>query len=134
MTSITSKLKSLLMVGIALVAVGCSSQADVASYNLSKAAEEFQIERKVVFYDSIQGMNVLVIEGRCSLDIGSSVRVTCRTGPNEYKKHYLGLADNVTYFAEQLDAAATNTYHYKVYFRPEVLIPDIDLKTSVTGG
>lgn len=52
-------------------------------------------------------------------------KVTCKTGDGEYKKHYLGISDNVTYFVEQMDLASVDTYHYKVQFRPEELLPDI---------
>lgn len=46
---------------------------------------------------------------------GAQLEVTCKTGDGEYKKHYLGISDNVTYFVEQLD-----TYHDEVQFRPDV--------------
>lgn len=45
----------------------------------------------------------------------AQLEVTCKTGDGEYKKHYLGISDNVTYFVEQLD-----TYHDEVQFRPDV--------------
>jgi hypothetical protein len=54
--------------------------------------------------------------------------VTCKTGPEEFKKHYLGRADNVFPFIEQLDSADVSTYRYKVIFKPTSIIPDIDLK------
>jgi len=53
--------------------------------------------------------------------------VTCKIGDNEYKKHFLGLSDNVTYFAEQIDAASADPYRYRVIFRPSTIIPDIEL-------
>jgi hypothetical protein len=56
--------------------------------------------------------------------------VTCKTGPSAYKKHFLGLSDNVTFFAEQIEAASVSAYHYKVMFKPQAIIPDIDFKGS----
>ena len=120
----------LLIIGCIILFVGCSREADVASHNLSVAAEQFQIERRIVFYNSIQKEYLLSIEGRCSLDIRANERVvtvTCKTSNTEYKKHYLGLSDNVTYFAEQLKEAPVNVYRYKVIFRPQIIMPDIDL-------
>ena len=108
---------------------GCASDADVASQNLSKAADMFEINRRVVFYNGITGEYMLTIEGRCSLgnsDSPGQLTVTCLTGPNEYKKHFLGLSDNVTYFVEQVDGAKVDKYHYKVIFKPSIIIPDID--------
>jgi hypothetical protein len=125
----------LLMVVIAILVTGCATQADVASQNLSKSADMFQVERRIVFYNGITGNYILTIEGLCSLgnnDPAGELSVTCKTGVNSYKKHFLGLSDNVTYFAEQIDPVSVDVYHYKVIFKPEVIIPDISLDTS--GG
>ncbi|WP_225031765.1 hypothetical protein [Paraburkholderia sp. XV] len=119
----------LLLIAIAALA-GCND-ADVASSNLSKAADNFQIERRVVFYNGITGEYILSVEGLCSIgnnDRSREVSITCKTGPNSYKKHFLGLSDNVTYFAEQIDAADVSTYHYKVIFKPSVIVSDISVK------
>jgi hypothetical protein len=113
---------------ITAILIGCTD-AQVASSNLSKAAEQFQIERRVVFYNGITGEYMLSIQGLCSLSPESTkITVTCKTGPDEYKKHYLGLSDNVTYFAEQLNVGHVSTNSYKVIFKPSVIIPDVDLK------
>ena len=116
-----------------MVCVGCSSDANVASQNLSKAADMFEIQRRVVFYNGITGDYILVIEGLCSLgnfDAAGELTVTYKTGDNTYKKHFLGLSDNVTFFAEQLEVADVSVYNYRVIFKPESIIPDIDVETS----
>ena len=117
---------------VALMGAGClDSDANVASYNLSKAADQFEINRRVVFYNGITNEYMLTIEGLCSLgnnDAPGQLSVTCKTGPNTFKKHFLGLSDNVTYFVEQLENAGVSTYHYKVIFKPSVIIPDVDIK------
>lgn len=124
--------KITLLLFAAILIAGCTD-ADIASHNLSKAAEQFQIERRIVFYNGITGEYMLSMEGRCSVEHTSSrLAVTCKTGPDEYKKHYLGLSDNVTYFSEQVDSAKVSVYHYKVIFKPQAIVPDIDLKTSIT--
>jgi hypothetical protein len=114
----------LAVVGVA----GCSSPADTASANLSKAADNFEIQRRIVFINGITDKYLMVVEGRCSLgnfDAERELTVTCKIGPNEYKKHFLGLSDNVTYFVEQLESANVGEWHYRVNFRPETLVPDI---------
>lgn len=125
------KILFLLVLVSAILLVGCS-QADVASNNVSKAADNFEVNRRIVFYNGITNEYILVIEGYCSLgnyDAAGSLSVTCKTGPNEFKKHFLGLSDNVTYFAEQLDPAPVNVWNYRVIFRPSAIIPDIELQT-----
>jgi hypothetical protein len=109
---------------------GCSD-AHVASSNLSKAADNFEINRRVVFYNGITGEYMLSIEGRCSLGSASetkAVTVTCKTGPSDYKKHFLGLSDNVTYFAEQVEPAKASQYQYRVVFKPLAIVPDIEIR------
>lgn len=124
----------LLIVSLTVVALGIAScvanDANVASYNLSQAADQFKITRRIVFYNGITGEYILILEGQCSLgnnDSAGELSVTCKDGPDSYKKHYLGLSDNVTYFAEQIDPATVDVYHYKVIFKPSAIIPDIDV-------
>jgi hypothetical protein len=110
--------------------VACERDADVASRNLSYAADQFQIMRRVVFYNGITDSYMLTIEGLCSLgnnDTRGSLTVTCKVGEGEYKKHFLGLSDNVTYFVEQLEGSAASVKRYKVSFKPSTILPDIDL-------
>lgn len=109
----------------------CSREADIASENLSRSADEFQITRRIVFYNGITDTYLLEIRGLCSLgnkDAAREVTVTCKTGPKEYKKHFLGLSDNVTYFAEQIDSADVSGKNYKVIFKPASILPDIEIK------
>ena len=55
-------------------------------------------------------------------------------GDDSYKKHFLGLSDNVTYFVEQLEPIKEDPYHYRVTFKPEEILPDINLRTSGSEG
>jgi ABC-type Fe3+-hydroxamate transport system substrate-binding protein len=109
----------------------CTNDADLASWNLSKAADMFEVTRRIVFYNGITGEYMLTIQGLCSLgnyDASNSLSVTCKTSPTEYKKHYLGLSDNVTYFVEQIDGVAASPYQYRVIFKPLSIVPDIEIR------
>jgi hypothetical protein len=107
----------------------CPDDANVASHNLSKAADNFEISRRVIFYNGINGEYILTIEGLCSIeDQSAQLEVTCKTGSNAFKKHFLGLSDNVTYFAEQMEARDVSVYHYRVIFKPQVIVPDVDFR------
>ena len=108
---------------------GCSNDAMVASENLSKAADNFEIMRRIVFYNGITNDYILTIEGLCSqTQTDKKLAVTCKTAVGQYKKHFLGLSDNVTYFSEQMEAAPANVYHYRVTFKPSAIIPNIDFR------
>lgn len=125
---LVSLISIMALIGLA----GCESEADTVSHNLSKSADSFEVQRRVVFFNGITDKYLLTVEGLCALDAEDSkkIAITCKVGDGQYKKHYLGLSDNVTYFIEQTDAKYEDAYHYKVLFRPEVIIPDIDLQTS----
>lgn len=108
---------------------GCSSDADVASKNLSKSADQFEITRRIVFLNGITDKYLLEITGRCSItDANRQLEVTCKIGPNAYKKHFLGLSDNVSYMAEQLESADVSVYQYRVIFRPLEIVPDVTVR------
>ena len=129
-----SKMKKTLfaILGMLLITICTTScnKADIASSNLSIAADNFEVNRRVVFYNGITDSYMLTIEGLCSIgnyDKVGEVTITCKTGVNSYKKHFLGLSDNVTYFIEHLEDTNVNTYHYRVIFRPLAIIPDIEI-------
>ena len=127
-------MKALLLLTIAAFTLAaCPDDASIASKNLSKAADMFEIERRVIFYNGITGGYILTIEGRCSIEggRGTQLAVTCKTGPDDYKKHFLGLSDNVTFFAEQMESKDVSVYHYRVIFKPQVIVPDIDFRADV---
>lgn len=121
----------ILLAALSVLAVTACDDATVASHNLSKAADMFEINRRVVFYNGITGDYLLSLEGRCSIysdNRDRQLEVVCKTGPNAYKKHFLGLSDNVTYFAEQLANIDVSAYHYRVIFKPQAIIPDVDAR------
>jgi predicted small secreted protein len=129
--------KSKILAPVAAVAVALSlaacNAADTASRNISYESDNFKVMRRIVFVNGITDKYLLSIEGLCSITKDkedNQLEVTCKTGDSEYKKHYLGISDNVTYFVEQMDGSNVDTFHYKVAFRPEELLPDIDLQTS----
>lgn len=119
---------AILAAGVLLGVTACDNPANVASRNLSYDADNFKINRRIVFYNGITNQYMLTIEGLCSLgnfDAQKELTVTCETGPNMFKKDFLGLSDNVTYFVEQMEPVTENTYHYKVTFAPSLIVPEI---------
>lgn len=119
----------------ALSLISACTDADIASSNISKAADMFEINRRVVFYNGITDTYMLTVEGLCSLgnyDAHNELTITCKVGNGLFKKHFLGRSDNVTYFAEQLEPAPVGTYHYRVIFKPQTIIPDVDFRGSAS--
>jgi hypothetical protein len=109
---------------------GCVQESDRAAYNVSQAAHNFEVNRRVVFYNGITGEYILTIEGLLSVTPESDrLSVIVKTGPAQYKKHYLGVSDNVTLFCEQIESVPADPFHYRVIFRPTTIIPDIEIRT-----
>jgi hypothetical protein len=120
----------LIALAVLLLTVGCATDATVVSRNISKDAGMFKIDRRIVFYNSIRDVYILSVEGKCQVEHGNKLAVTCKVADDAYFKHYLGLSDNVTYFSEQIKTADVSAYRYKVIFKPSVIIPDVDLSTK----
>ena len=122
----------LIVVGIliTLIFIGCTD-AEVASANLSKAADQFEIYRRVVFYNGITNEYILMVEGLCSIKadtLDGQLELTVKTEDGQFLKHFLGLSDNVTYFVEQLRPESVSVQRYRVIFKPSVIIPVIDVE------
>lgn len=117
---------AVLAVGV-LALAGCSSDSQVVNDNITKDADNFKILRRIVFYNGITDSYVLSVEGYCSVEPGGTIWVTCKIGET-YKRHMLGRSDNVTWFAEQLEAVNVSSSHYKVIFKPSVIIPDVEVR------
>lgn len=130
-------MKKLLLGAVALSAVGLLAAseppADVASRNISMAADNFEIMRRIVFYNGITDAYILEVIGYCSIgndNTADQFTITCKDSTG-FKKHFLGLSDNVTYFAEQVDSVAVSTFHTRVLWRPQAVLPDIDFQGSL---
>jgi len=97
-------MKKYIAIALLMSLASCKQESDVASFNVSEAAHNFEVNRRAIFYNGITGEYMLTIEGLLSVkENGNRLEVIVKTGPKEYKKHYLGLSDNVTYFVEQLE-------------------------------
>ena len=132
MKKITAALLAASAVGVMFGATACfDDDADVVSENLSKAADNFEVNRRIVTFNGITDKYLMVIEGLCSInDEGNQLEVVCKVGPGEYKKHFLGLSDNVSYFVEQGEPVKASANHYRVTFKPQSIVPDVDFRGS----
>lgn len=126
------KLWIVLLFMLAVLMLSGCTDADIASHNISKKSDYFEIPRRVVFYNGITNEYILEVEWYCSLQwwwasSPNEISIVCKDGAG-YKKHFLWLSDNVTYIVEQLDDVNVSVNHYKVIFKPEAIIPSIEIK------
>lgn len=133
MTRIISCITVVLILAVALLGAGCmESDADVAAKNLSQAAEQFEVPRRIVFFNGITDNYLLTVEGYCSVETKDSglqgaLEVTCKSDDG-FKKLFLGLSDNVSYFVDQLQPVDVSTQHYRIIFKPSTIVPSVDAR------
>lgn len=123
----------LIMVVLLSTVMSCGkfvNDATIARANLETAEQNFEVFRRVVFYNGITGEYILTIEGRLAIIVDSDgdLVVTVKTKEGRFMKHYLGLSDNVTYFSEALQSNDVSTEQYKVIFKPSAILPTIEAK------
>ena len=118
----------MVLASVCVILVGCS-EADKVNANISKQADYFETERKITVYNARTDKIILEAEGFMSISNNSTheLVVTCKIGPNTYKKNQVYLNDYTMYVVEDITGTHTDPYHYKMYFHTEFPI-DIETK------
>lgn len=118
----------LILVALCVMLVGCS-EANRVNTNISKQAQYFECERRITVYNARTDKIILEAEGFMDISNNSSreLVVTCKTGPDTYKKNYVYLNEYTMYVVEDITGTHTDPYHYKLYFHTEFPI-DVELK------
>lgn len=111
--------------------IGCSDDATVARHNMTKAADNFELMRRIVFYNVRLGQNVVTIEGKCSVEYGNSrTEYICKLGENRFIRNFLSSSNDIVAIVEQMDTVPVNVYHFRRTFKPQTTIQDIDFRGS----
>ena len=115
----------------ALALTGCQPAAKTASDNLSTAADNFEVQRKIVGINTRSDKFLFYVEGRCSIDRQGDLIVTCKHSDTDYRKHILMEATDVFVSVTQLAPIAVSEYHTRVILKPQGTIPDLELKVQL---
>ena len=116
-----------------LVLSGCTgpSAADRANENLSKAAENFEVPRRIVGVNGITDSVLFEVVGFCSYEIGGGAyEAVCKEPDGSITRTTLAKSDNVTMVVTQIHGVKVDLFRSRVIFRPETIIPNFDLSTS----
>lgn len=121
------KLYSIVAVAMLIIILftGCS-QADRVSANLSQEADNFNDVRQITVINCLQGDVLFQMTGKMSIEADVSdnqLEVVVEDENGDYKKHFIGLSDNVTYVVEDITAGDVSNYKYTLNFNPEMWIP-----------
>lgn len=106
---------------------GCSSEAERVSYNISREADGFNTLRQITVLNCIQGDVLFQMTGKMSITADTQdnqLEITVKDEKGNFKKHFIGLSDNVTYVVEDItDNADVSEYHYELVFNPKMWLP-----------
>lgn len=110
---------------------GCASDAQKVNENLTTEADQFNVQRTIVGINGITDKTAFYVEGRCSITADTAdnqLEVICKQGPDDYRKHFIGLSDNIFYVVTQEKGIDVSEYHTKIVLKPENLIPEFDIR------
>lgn len=123
--------KCLAIVIVALVIILCFTgcrEAGKVNHNMNLAADNFNCERRITVYNARTDKIVMYAEGYMSISNRTNeLVVTCKVGPNEYKKNYIYLNDYTLYVVEDITGTHADPYHYVVEIHTEFPV-DVDVK------
>jgi hypothetical protein len=114
------------LMGCLLVLTGCESEAEKVSYNLSQQADNFNVIRQLTVINCIESDVLFQMTGKMSITADTEdnqLEVIVEDEDGSYKKHYIGLSDNVTYVLEDLGENNVSKYKYTLNYNPKMWIP-----------
>lgn len=122
------KTLKILLIALALAGAlsGCGREASKVSHNLSMEADNFNDVRQITVINCLQGDVLFQMTGKMSINEDredNQLEVIVETEHGEYKKHFIGLSDNVTYVVEDITEGDIEKYKYTLNFNPEMWIP-----------
>lgn len=115
-----------IMAAAVLTLTGCGNEVDKVSYNLSKEADNFNDIRQITVINCLQGDVLFQMTGKMSINADVSdnqLEVIVEDENGKYKKHFIGLSDNVTYVVEDVTSGEVEKYKYTLNFNPEMWLP-----------
>lgn len=105
---------------------GCGREASRVSYNLSQQADNFNDVRQVTVINCLQGDVLFQMTGKMSITADTAdnqLEIIVEDENGEYKKHFIGLSNNVTYVVEDITTGDVSKYKYTLNFNPNMWIP-----------
>lgn len=112
----------------AMMLTSCSTEADRVSYNLSQQADNFNDVRQITVINCLQGDVLFQMTGKMSITADpadNQLEIVVEGENGQYKKHFIGLSDNVTYVVEDVTTGDVKQYKYTLNFNPKMWLPEV---------
>lgn len=125
------KILTLLLTFAGIFILSACNDAEVVSQNLSTDADNFKIQRRVTFINTVSDEVLFTVEGNFAINADTTdnqLEITAKTGEDKFQKHFLGLSPTTVYIVEQLDWVEANKYNFKITIKPSALIPEVEIR------
>lgn len=120
-----------ILIASAMALAACSDDATVARSNMTKAADNFELMRRIVFYNVRLGVNVVTVEGKCSIEYANNrSEYICKLGEGRFVRNFVSDSNDIVAIVEQMDPVPVNVYHFRRTFKPQTVLQDIDFRGS----
>lgn len=104
---------------------GCS-QAQRASYNIKKQADNFNVLRQVTVINCITNDIIVQMTGKFSVEVDeveNQLELTVENEDGSYGLHFIGLNKMISYTVIDLDTNYVDAYKFTMNFNPDMWIP-----------
>ncbi|WP_343250596.1 hypothetical protein [Diplocloster hominis] len=119
-------LVAFVIIGMVFTLIACQTEAQKVSHNLSLEADNFNVVRQLTVINCLEGDVLFQMTGKMSITADradNQLEVIVENEDGTYKKHFVGLSDNVTYVVEDLDINNVSKYRYTLNYNPKMWIP-----------
>lgn len=111
--------------GIGTTLTACT-QAERASYNVSREADNFNVTRRLAVINTIHDTPQLEMVGKFSIRVDGAadqLEITALQEDGSFKKHFVGLGPTVTYIVEDVTGSNVSATRYQISYLPGAIVP-----------
>jgi hypothetical protein len=131
MIRLASAIIFLLAIAVLIITAltGCT-EAERVSANVSKEADNFNVQRRLTVINCRTDKVILSMTGTFSVQHSNGdLDVIVQLPNGRYQKHFVGMNEWTTYVVEDISETNVSKYAYEIEFMPEV-IPGIKITNN----
>lgn len=116
------KVIAAVLIAVAMLTLAGCRQSEIASWNVSQEADNFNVIRRVAVINTVDGKPLFEAIGRISIDSETKNKlvIIAEVAKGKYKKHIIGLNTATTmYVVEDINGADVSEYAYEMNYNPK---------------
>ena len=122
-------MKKRIFVGAVALVIACTAcltgcrESEKVSYNLSKEADNFNVQRKLTVLNARTDSVLLEMTGNFALanNDDGELEIICEVADGVYQKHFVYLNDYTLYVVEDISNTGVSKYHYEMNIIPQMV-------------